>query len=184
MSGACGDDARHDLKSDSKPFAVSGFGGVLLDNNYDEIFTPGRLQFESSYLLGVAGSARVARPFDSLDIELEAQLVRHVHAQTHWELNAPIVTARWTAFPWDDYLDTSAAFGLGLSVTSETPRREVRNVGESQPLMAYWMFELAFGLPPEDWELIARLHHRSTAYGTFGDNGGANALVLGLRHRF
>jgi hypothetical protein len=180
LSAAC--TATHD--SESKPFAVSGFGGVLLDNNYEDVFVPGRLQFESSYLFGVAGSARIARPFDGLDIELEAQFVRHAHAQTHWELNAPIVTARWTAFPWDDYVDTSAAFGLGLSVTSETPQLEVRNEGESQPLMAYWMFELAFDLPPDDWELIARLHHRSTAYGTFGDNGGANALVLGLRHRF
>ena len=184
MSGACSDGARHDLRSEPGPLAVSGFGGILLDNDYQDIFVPGRLQFENSYLVGVAGSARVARPFDGLDIEIEAQLVRHAHAQTHWELNAPIVTARWTAFPWDDYVDTSAAFGLGLSVTSETPRLEVRNVGESQPLMAYWMFELAFAVPPDDWELIARLHHRSTAYGTFGDNGGANALVLGLRHRF
>ena len=182
---ACSDGAPpYDAVSESERFAVSGFGGVLLDNNYQDVLVPGRLEIEDSYLFGVAGSARVARPIDGLDIELEAQLVRHVHGQSHWELNAPIATARWTTFPWDDYVDTSAAFGLGLSVTSETPRLEVQNAGESQPLMAYWMFELAFGLPPEDWELVARLHHRSTAYGTFGDDGGANALAVGVRRRF
>jgi hypothetical protein len=181
---ACGGSMPDSPVSERKAYAVSGFGGILLDNDYQEVLIPGRLEVEGSYLLGIAGSARVARPFDGLDIELEAQLVRHVHGQSHWELNAPIVTARWTDFPWDDYLDTSAAFGLGLSVTSETPQLEVQNEGESQPLMAYWMFELAFGMPVDDWELLARLHHRSTAYGTFGDSGGANSLVLGLRHSF
>lgn len=181
---ACSEVAPERPASETKPYAVAGFGGIMLDNNYEDVLVPSRLEFEDSYLLGVAGSARVARPIDGLDIELEAQLVRHFHGQTHWELNAPIVTARWTIFPWDEYVDTSAAFGLGLSVTSETPRLEVQNEGESQPLMAYWMFELAFGLPPEDLELIARIHHRSTSYGLFGDEGGANALVLGVRHSF
>jgi hypothetical protein len=32
--------------------------------------------------------------------------------------------------------------------------------------------------------VVGRLHHRSTAFGLFGEDGGANALVLGLRHRF
>lgn len=184
LTAACSEVTPHDLASGAKPFAVSGFGGIQLDNNWEDILVPGRLDVQRSYFLGLAGSARVARPIKNLEIELEAQLVRHFHGQSHWELNAPIVTGRWTAFPWDDYLDTSAAFGLGLSIASETPRLELRNVGESQPLLAYWMFELAFGLPPEDWELIARVHHRSTAYGTFGNDGGANALAFGLRHRF
>ncbi len=165
-------------------FAVSGFGGVLLDNDFQEVLQPWRLEIEGSQLAGIAGEARLARPLEGLDIGVEAQIVRHVHGQTHWELNAPVLTARWMRFPWDAHLDTSAAFGLGLSVTSETPRREIRNEGASQPMMAYWMVELSVALPPEDWELIARLHHRSTAYGTFGDKGGANALVMGLRHRF
>ena len=184
LSGACGQGAPHASWLETKPFAVAGFGGVLLDNNYEDVLVPGRLEVENSYLLGVAGSVRAARPLESHDIEVEAQLVRHFHGQNHWEFNGPIITGRWTAFPGDEYLDTSAAFGLGLSVASETPRLELRNVGESRPLMTYWMFELAADLPPEDLELIARIHHRSTAYGTFGDDGGANALVMGLRHRF
>ena len=183
LSAACSQTAS-EQRVESGPYAVTGFAGNLLDNHYEDIFVPTRLNFEDSYLVGLAASARVAQPVDGLDIELEAQLVRHVHGQTHWELNAPVVTARWTVFPWDDYLDTSAAFGLGLSVTSEAPRLEVRNEGATQPLMAYWMFELAFGLPAENWELVTRLHHRSTAYGLFGEEGGANSLVIGFRHRF
>ncbi|MGF1554273.1 MAG: hypothetical protein ACFBWO_17485 [Paracoccaceae bacterium] len=168
----------------SGPYAVTGFGGVLLDNDFQDVLIPTRIEVEDAYLAGLAVAARVARPVDGLDLELEAQIVRHVHGQTHWEVNAPIATARWTAFPWDRHLDTSAAFGLGLSVASETPRLELANEGDSRPLMTYWTAELAAARPGSDWEWLARLHHRSTAYGTFGDDGGANALVLGLRRRF
>jgi hypothetical protein len=31
---------------------------------------------------------------------------------------------------------------------------------------------------------MLRLHHRSTAYGLFGNDGGANALTLGVRYAF
>ena len=34
------------------------------------------------------------------------------------------------------------------------------------------------------WSVIARLHHRSTAYGVFADSGGSNFLALGIRRRF
>lgn len=182
--GAADGHAAPEKTADSGDYAVTVVVGNLLDNEYEDVFSPSSLQFESSYLIGLAGSARVAQPVDGLDIEVEAQIVRHLQGQTHWELNAPIAVVRWNIFPWDDHVDTSAAFGLGLSVTSETPRLEARNEGGSQPLMAYWMVELAFGLPAEDWDLVSRLHHRSTSFGLFGDEGGANSLVIGLKHRF
>jgi hypothetical protein len=31
---------------------------------------------------------------------------------------------------------------------------------------------------------MLRLHHRSPAFGLFGDEGGANALTLGVRYAF
>ncbi len=48
--------------------------------------------------------------------------------QDHWEFNLPIV-ARWEAFPWDDVIDTSLAFGIGPSYASEIPKVEVANGG-------------------------------------------------------
>jgi len=181
---AAGAEASPGGASRGPALSVAGFGGVVLDNDYQEVLVPTRIDPQGSYLAGLAGAVRVAEPLDGLELWAEAQLVRHVDGQRHWEVNAPVATARWTAFPWDEHADTSAAFGLGLSVTSETPGLERRNEGSSQPLMAYWMVELAVGPPRQDWEIIARLHHRSTAYGTFGDDGGANALVLGVRRQF
>ena len=167
------------------PHAVTAFGGALLDNVWEDVFlAPHDLRFEQSYLVGAALSTRLAEPAEGLSLEVEGQLVRHFGDQTHWEVNAPILTARWSRFPWDEALDTSAAFGLGLSWASEKPALEVENEGDSERLMAYWMIEIETETPVEHWSLIARLHHRSPAYGLFGDDGGANALALGLRRRF
>ena len=168
-----------------RPMSVSVFGGQTLDNVWEDVFfAPGDLNFESAGLVGIAGAIEVAEPFPGLTLELEAQLVRHFGDQDHWEVNLPVVTGRWSRFPWSETLDTSVAYGLGLSWTSEKPALEVRNEGDSEQLMAYWMIEIDAALPIENWRLVGRLHHRSPAYGVFGDEGGANALVLGLRRRF
>lgn len=167
------------------PYMAAVFGGVLTNNAFGEILlTPWDIEFVESYPVGVAGAVRVARPLEGLDIEIEGQFVKHFGNQTHVEANAPIVTARWTAMPWDEVLDTSAAFGIGLSFASGVPAQEVENEGASEQVMTYWVIELAFDLPKDDWELIGRLHHRSTAFGTFGDDGGSNGLVIGVRRRF
>jgi hypothetical protein len=166
-------------------WAVTGFGGVTYRDKWEDTFLdPAGLTFEAPGLAGVALARRVAAPLDGLSVELEGQVVRHFGAQTHWEVNAPIVTARWSRFPWSRTLDSSVAFGLGLSLTSEKPAVEVANEGDSEQAMAYWMIEVDTELPAEDWRLVGRVHHRSPAYGLFGDDGGANALVLGLRRRF
>ncbi len=164
------------------PYAATLFAGVLLNNDFDEVVVPTEIEVEGFGLVGAALSARMWRPIEGLDIEVEGQLVRHVGVQTHWTVNAPVV-ARWTAFPWDETVDTSAAFGLGLSAASEEPRLERRNEDETEAVMAYWMVELELGPPDSAWSGVGRLHHRSTAFGAFGDDGGSNALVLGLRRR-
>jgi hypothetical protein len=175
-----------DPPQDQPPrWAVTGFGGISLDNSWEEVFVdiPG-LQFQDAYLAGIAVTREVAEPIRGLSLEVEGQIVRHFGDQTHWEFNAPVLTARWGRFPWSDVVDTSFAFGLGLSVASETPALEVAQEGDSQAVMAYWMIEVDTELPIEDWRLVGRLHHRSSAYGLFGDSGGLNSLVLGLRREF
>ncbi len=166
-------------------YAVTGFVGQMLDNTWEQTFIePHKLQFEGGGIVGAAASARLAEPLRGLTLEVEGQVVRHFGAQTHWEVNAPLAVARWSRFPWGERLATSAAFAIGPSFASETPRLEVRNQGESSRAMVYWMIEVEAGRPDSDWSLVGRLHHRSTAYGTFGDDGGSNALALGLRRRF
>ncbi len=184
MGAACAGERESEYALADKPYAATGFVGVMLDNDWWELVDPPGVKVEDSYFVGGAVSARIAQPIEDLDIEIEGQIVRHLHGQTHWELNAPIVVARWNAFPWDAHLNTSAAFGIGPSFASEAPHLEVENEGESQAAMVYWMAEVAFDLPADDWEVLTRLHHRSTGFGTFGEDGGANALALGVRRRF
>jgi hypothetical protein len=163
----------------------AAFAGVALDNQWEEVFTaPGDLAFQDAGLAGVAVSVPIWVTDPDYALEIEGQIVRHFGAQDHWELNAPVVVARWRRFPWDGTVDTSAAFGLGLSLASETPRLEVEQEGQSSPVMAYWMIEAEVAAPDAPWSLFGRLHHRSTAYGLFGEEGGLNALVAGARKRF
>lgn len=168
-----------------RPFAITGFGGILLDDVWEDVFLNTKnLTFEKAYPIGIAGAIVLGEPIDGLRFEVEAQVVRYFGQQDHWEFNLPIVTARWSRFPWSQTLDTSVAYGLGLSWTSEKPALEIQNQGDTEQLLAYWMIEVDAALPMPDWRIVGRLHHRSPAYGLFGDEGGSNALVLGLRRQF
>ncbi|MEO1293300.1 MAG: hypothetical protein AAFV62_10790 [Pseudomonadota bacterium] len=163
--------------------AATGFAGRFVDNNFDELVDPSGIDAEEAGVVGLAVSRRIAEPIDGLDLEIEAQIVRHFGGQDHWEANIPVI-ARWNEFPWDTTVDTSAAFGVGLSLASEDPALERQIEGDTSAVMAYWVAELEAGPPGSDWSVVARIHHRSTAFGLFGEDGGANVLVLGLRKRF
>jgi hypothetical protein len=142
-------------------------------------------EFVDSYLLTAAVSRQYAERFDgALAIEAEGQVVRHFGDQTHWEFNAVPVVLRWNRFPWSERVATSAAFGLGLSYATELPPVEVALEGESSEWLVYWVMELTAGPVDAPWAVSLRLHHRSVAYGLMGEEGGMNAVGLGLRFNF
>jgi hypothetical protein len=135
----------------------------------------------------VAGA--LASPYASyrngaLRLEAEGQVVYNFGDQHHWELNAVPVVARWQRFPWDRFVSTSAAFGLGLSYATEVPKVEVELENSSHQWLIYWMVELTAGPHAAPWSISLRLHHRSVAWGLMGEDGGVNALGLGVRYRF
>lgn len=76
------------------------------------------------------------------------------------------------------------AWGLGPSYETRTPPEEQALDGRSRRLLAFWVAELEVGLPQRPWTAIARIHHRSTAFGLFGDTGGSNWVALGVRRYF
>lgn len=142
-------------------------------------------EFVDSYLATIAVSRQYAeRKGGALAIEAEGQVVYHFHDQTLWEFNAIPILLRWRRFPWSERFNSSAAFGLGLSYATELPPVEVALEGESHQLLIYWVMELTAGPRAAPWEISLRLHHRSVAYGLMGDDGGMNAVGLGLRYRF
>ena len=144
---------------------------------------PWTLDFRDSTLVGLAASRGIGRFDHRFGFEIEGQVVHHFGDQDHWEFNLPII-GRWKAFPWDAVVDTSLAFGIGPSYASEKPKVEVANDGASRRLLVYWMMEIEVGALDTDWSAIFRLHHRSGAFGLVADEGGSNAMVIGLRHRF
>jgi hypothetical protein len=147
---------------------------------------PFNARYVDSWL--VAGA--LARPYasffrdDALRLEAEAQVAYNFGDQDHWELNAMPVVSRWRRFPWSERVATSVAFGLGLSYATELPEVEVKLEGSSHQWLIYWALELTAGPPTAAWEATLRLHHRSVAWGLMGEDGGVNAVGLGLRYRF
>jgi hypothetical protein len=151
----------------------------------DIIVDPPGTEFVDSYLLAAALSRQYAQRADgALTLEAEGQVVRHFHDQTHWEFNAIPIVVRWNRFPWSARLATSAAFGIGLSYATALPPVEVLLEGESHRSLVYWLMELTAGPVDARWAISLRLHHRSVAYGLMGQDGGMNAVGLGLRYQF
>lgn len=151
----------------------------------DVLVNPIDAEYVSSFL-AVAGVSRGYAHYNAgaLQIEAEGQIAYSFGDQQYWEFNVVPVVLRWQRFPWSRTVATSAAFGLGLSYTTELPEIEVELEGESNKLLVYWVAELTAGFPDKPWSLSLRLHHRSVAYGLMGDEGGMNAIGLGVRWQF
>lgn len=154
-----------------------GWEDIIIDS-------PGT-EFVDAYLVTGALSRQYAQRFDgALAVEWEGQVVYHFGDESYWEFNAVPIVLRWQKFPWSEHLATTAAFGLGLSYTSELPQVEVALEGDSSQFLVYWLMELTAGPVDAPWAVSLRIHHRSVAYGLMGEEGGMNAVGLGLRYRF
>ena len=172
-------------KEAEKPWSVMMYGGVGSGSNISQFFTFDA-EFENSQFFGLVLNDKIFNFWRHFRFELEGQVIRHVGRQNNWEFNA-LYVLRLRTFPWDRFLDTSFAAGQGLSYATSPPQIEVkRHPNDNAQFLHYLMFELAFALPEiPDWELVARIHHRSGVFGLFGGvHGGSNFAALGLRYNF
>lgn len=98
----------------------------------------------------------------------------------------PYFSFRWANMPWNNYVVTSLAIGEGISYVSAVPAVEKKDNGHTKRLLNYLMFEATFALPDHPrLQLVARIHHRSGAYGLYrAGNTGSNAVGLGIRYLF
>jgi hypothetical protein len=165
---------------------VSLYTGRFSNNALNEIIRF-ESRFEDSYVFVLSGGKQISRYKDLIGFELEGQLGIHSGDQSHAELNGAF-TIRWIKFPWDRYLNTSFAFGNGLSYAFEKPPLEMRESddGDTSKLLYYILVEWAFALPKEpQWELFLRAHHRSSVFGLFdGLFAASNYGGVGIRYRF
>ncbi len=132
---------------------------------------------------------RLTTFYKDVDWEVEGQIGKHGGGDAdmhHWEFNA-LTSLRWNRFIWDKYVDTSFATGIGLSYATEKPVFEIEEHDATNRLLTYILVELAFS-PPKNpqWAGVMRIHHRSSAYGTFEEDiqGASNSLGVGITYRF
>ena len=171
---------------DERLWAVTFYGASLSSDSLCDMITF-QADLDPDYkLVALALTRKVKSVGSHIDLELEGSFAKHYKGMYHFEINA-LGSARWHTFPWDRWLTTSAAAGLGLSLASAEPEFEVEDKGESQKLLGYILGELTFGLPRfPAWALVVRIHHRSGGYGSFGQgiNGASNAFGWGVKYRF
>jgi hypothetical protein len=152
----------------------------------DVLVNPFLSEYVEAYLVAAALSRRYRTYREgALQLEAEGQVAYNFGAQRQWELNVVPVVARWNSLPWwRSRIASSVAFGLGLSFATRLPPIEVALEGESSQLLIYWLAELTGGPLEGPWAVSVRLHHRSVGYGLMGDEGGMNAMGIGVRYSF
>lgn len=170
---------------DEREWMATVYTGVVTSNNLQEIASFSGDYDDSYGLVVLALGRRLGTWREKVDLEWEGQVGKHFGDQTHLEFNG-LLAARWLPFPWDRTLDTSFAFGAGLSWATEEPQSEQEAHGKTNRLLGYLLFEFEFDPAPESpWSVVLRTHHRSGAGGLFDDvRGASNALGIGVKCRF
>ena len=166
----------------ANPWSITLVGGVYSGSQLLEI--PMRLDLKDSYTFGVSVSKQFAEWTRYMRLEGELQVLKHFGDQDNWEFTGS-VNLRWVVFPWNRYVETTAAIGEGLSWATEIPaleKADPTNSSNSQ-LLNYILLEVTFAIPESPWSLVTRIHHRSGVWGLFGHTG-SNVLEAGIRYRF
>jgi hypothetical protein len=168
-------------------YFLSLYGGQVSDTQFNAIVR-GILDYQDYYLVACALGKELAVYKDKVGIEMEGQIVKHINGKEHWEFN-PVLTLRWLPFPWDDKVETSFAWGNGLSFASQTPEFEVEDSShndETSQVLYYLMVEIDFAVPNvSKWRVFSRIHHRSSVFGIIdGVMAGSNYVTFGVRYHF
>jgi hypothetical protein len=166
-----------------KEWAVTLLGGQYSGSKLLEV-PAAKVDFKDSYTAGLSLSYEFVDWGKHIRWELEGHFLKHIGEQDHVELAASI-NARWITFPWNRYVETTAAVGGGLSVTTEVPVLEKRDPENSHAgtLLHYLLLEATFGPPGSPWSVVTRIHHRSGIFGLFSHSG-SNVISAGIRYRF
>ena len=163
---------------------VTAYGGAHAQDDFNDVVTL-QPKFEDNAYIGVLALARELWHYKKyLSFELEGQVGKHFNKDTHWEF-VGVLIGRWNYFPWDKYVDTSFAVGDGISYYTEVSEVEEDDTNDdAQRALNYLLLEFTFGLPEyPKWDLVLRLHHRSSVFGLAGE-GGSNFVCGGIKFAF
>lgn len=159
-----------------------GFAGPGVPTPLTDLVRFKNLDLVSQYMVGGAINQRMIQFQDALALEAEAQVLMFPESTKLWALNAAVVV-RFLRTPWSNALGATFGFGNGLSWATQVPKMESDYISKTSRTLYHLLFE--FDLPlgkQSDWSLVARLQHRSGAFGLFdGVVGGSDFLCLGLK---
>ena len=136
---------------------------------HDVLLKPFSSNYTDSYLVALSYMHAYREHFDGrLRMEYEVNATYNFGEQDHWEVNFAPITLRWQHLPWDHYLHSTIAFGLGFSYAFEYPEVEYRLENDTQQFLMFWQLELTAGPREGPWSAVLRLHHRSPGMGRHG----------------
>lgn len=119
-----------------------------------------------------------------LEMPLTLEVVDENSRSPFLDLNATVMI-RWVDFPWNDYVKTSFAMGLGLSYSSKIYLMDIERHPDSNRshLKFNWPIQLTLALPAHpDHQFMLFVAHQSG--GHIFDDGGVNSIGLGYRRAF
>ncbi len=169
--------------------AFFGFGGAYIAGYFNDLY---RHPFDNDYYGDVIAGFGYQKFFavdpDGLSYGVE------IGAGARFGVSAPSAevwtggVVRYDGVELFEKLRVTPAVTVGFSyVTGKTQTEVAREAGsgDSATFLFYLAPEIGVSLVEHpDWEMFARIQHRSGLYGTLANIDGANALTFGVRHRF
>ena len=176
-------DDNHRNDSERYKWFLTAYAGAHAQDDFNDVVTF-QPSFEDNAYIGVMALGREWWQYKKyLSFELEGQIAKHFNKDTHWEF-VGVLIGRWNYFPWDKFVDTSFAVGDGISYYTDVSEVEKNDDDDAQRTLNYLLLELALGLPEYPrWNLVLRLHHRSSVFGLVGA-GGSNFVCGGVKFAF
>jgi len=142
---------------------------------------------DNDYLVATSVSRQVARFWRHWTLEPEVGIGQRFGRQSATELWGAFFF-RYSGFPWNRYVVTTAALSTGMNWVSEVTdiEQDRANDAEGSQWMHFFSPEVTLAAPSRpNLELVFRFHHRSGVFGLVSDAwGGAQYASVGVRVRF
>lgn len=149
------------------------------------LLRPDEARFTEDRLTAVSLGYEYARALDGrLAFEVEGFYGFHHPRGSHHEVGLAL-NARWRDFPWNRWVPTTVAIGMGPSWTTGLLPIE-QGDGRRSKLLNQFNIEATIAYPyvPE-LALVGRIQHRSGMFGLIrGVEQGSNFVMLGVKWRF
>lgn len=168
-------------------WSIGWYGGQYYDTEPAN-FAHSSTKYLEQYIVALTASTAVWRSeVLPLSLEMDGMVGQQFGLSSLSEVAvAPVL--RWSAFPWNELLQTDFRFGpLGVSYTTDVSPLERGTNGKGSRTLNFLVIELDFSLPQmRSKEVFMRLHHRCTIYDLLNDYGanGEDFLTFGYRRYF